>query len=113
MAEDLGSLSDQELLERLEAAYGRLPGTRGEERQLIWAEILELLEPEATRRSPRSTEPLSRPAPDNEVRNLVGAMRFVAAKEIISYHDEPEAYLAGARLLVETYGREGPQGQPT
>jgi hypothetical protein len=38
--EDLRSLSDQELLERLRAAYRDFPGTSGEERQLLWDELL-------------------------------------------------------------------------
>jgi hypothetical protein len=64
MAEDRQSLRDEELLERLGAAYRDLPGTSGEVLNLLWDEILELHD-ELKSRYPPITEPL-RPHPPSE-----------------------------------------------
>ena len=55
----LYELTDVELLKRLGGCQSALPGTSGEERNLLWDEILEL-EGELQRRYPPSTDPLTR-----------------------------------------------------
>jgi hypothetical protein len=57
VAEDLGELSQDELVRRYQGARANLEGTSGEERQLLWDEILEL-QAEYERRGLVVTDPL-------------------------------------------------------
>jgi hypothetical protein len=61
VAADLQSLGDRQLLKRLSALHGDVPGTSGAVRNLLWDEALELRD-ELQRRYPPSTAPL-RPSP--------------------------------------------------
>jgi len=58
VAEDLRELSDGVVLERLWGCYRQLPSTSGQDRNLLWDEILEL-QRELRNRYPPSTEPLT------------------------------------------------------